>query len=97
MKVSDWLVRILVVATFFALLVAPDKYGAPMGFICLVAVGAWAIFYPQGVLGWAKDAHPTIEVEDPSLWWVPRLIGFIFLVLALFVMLALFHDIAGRA
>jgi hypothetical protein len=94
MKVSDWIVRTLVFATFFALLVLPDKYSAPMGLFCLIVVGAWSIFYPQGVLGWAKAAHPSIDVEDSSLWWLPRLIGGCFLIVGLFLILAMHRSIA---
>ena len=50
-------------------------------------VGAWALLYPQGVLGWAKTAHPSIDVDDPSLWWVPRLIGGFFVAFALSIAL----------
>jgi hypothetical protein len=85
MKVSDWVVRVLVTLTFVALLVAPDKYGGPMGFVSLIVVGAWSILYPQGVIGWAKTAHPSLDVDDSSLWWVPRLIGCFFLVFAILI------------
>ena len=85
MKASDWVMRVLVALTFVALLVAPDKYGAPMGFISLIVVGTWSILYPQGVMGWAKTAHPGLDVDDSRLWWVPRLIGCFFLVFALLV------------
>jgi hypothetical protein len=83
MKFADWVVRAVVIATFVALLLAPEKWGFPLGLISLGIVGAWALLYPQGVLGWAKTAHPSIDVDDPSLWWVPRLIGCCFVVLAL--------------
>ena len=75
MRVADWAVRFVVFATFLALFVAPDKWGAALGPTSLGIVGAWALLYPQGILGWAKTAHPSIDVDDPSLWWVPRLIG----------------------
>ena len=87
MKFADWVVRAVVVATFFALLLAPEKLGFPLGLISLGIVGAWALLYPQGVLGWAKTAHPSIDVDDPSLRWVPRLIGGFFVALAVVVAL----------
>jgi hypothetical protein len=72
MKVADWALRAVVIATFFALLIAPEKWGFPLGLISLGIVGSWALLYPQGVLGWAKTAHPSIDVDDyRSLWWVP--------------------------
>ena len=83
MKVAVWAVRAVVIATFFALLIAPKKWGFPIGLISLGIVGTWALLYPKGVLGWAKTAHPSIDVDDSSLWWVPRLIGACFVVGAL--------------
>ena len=89
MKIADWTVRAVVLATFLALLVAPEKWGFPLGFVSLGIVGTWALLYPQGVLGWANTAHPSIDVDDRSLWWVPRLIGGFFLAGALvFVLFA---------
>jgi hypothetical protein len=85
MKHADWVVRAVVTATFVALLVAPEKWGFPLGLISLGVVGVWALLYPQGILGWAKTAHPTIDVDDSSLWWVPRLIGGFFVALALVI------------
>ena len=91
MKLADWVVRALVIATFFALLLAPEKWGFPLGLISLGIVGTWALLYPQGVLGWAKTAHPSIDVDDRSLWWVPRLIGGFFVAGALMFVLFGFH------
>jgi hypothetical protein len=68
MRLADWVVRAVVVATFVALLLAPEKWGAPLGLISLGIVGFWALLYPQGILGWAKTAHPSIDVDDPALW-----------------------------
>ena len=69
MKAADWLVRGVTAATFFVLLIAPDKYGAAMVFISLIVTGAWVILYPQGVLGWLKATHPAVDAEDASVWW----------------------------
>jgi hypothetical protein len=74
-KHTDWIVRALVAATFVSLLLAPERWGFPLLIICFAVVGIWAMLYPQGVLGWAKTAHPSIDVDDRSIWWVPRLIG----------------------
>jgi hypothetical protein len=75
------------VATFLALLLSPEKWGFPLGLVSLGILGAWALLYPQGVLGWAKTAHPSIDVDDPSLWWVPHLIGGFFVAFALVIAL----------
>lgn len=89
MKLADWFVRGLVVLTFFALLVSPEKWGSPLGLVCSAVVGIWAVLYPEGILGWAKTAHPNIDVEDRSIWWVPRLIGACFVAVVLLIALAL--------
>jgi hypothetical protein len=89
MRLADWIVRAIVLAAFFALLLAPEKWGFPLMLISLGIVGSWALLYPQGILGWAKTAHPSIDVDDPSLWWVPRLIGAFFVVFAV-LLLAIF-------
>jgi hypothetical protein len=84
-RLSDWAVRTLVFVTFFAYFVAPSRWIFPLMLICFAVVGVWALLYPEGVLGWAKTAHPTLNVDDSSIWWVPRLIGvfFLFFVLVL--------------
>ena len=89
MRVADWTVRAIVVLTFFGMFVASDKWSLALGFFCLVVLGTWSLLYPQGVLGWAKTAHPSIDVGDRSMWWVPRLIGCCFVILALVIAFAL--------
>jgi hypothetical protein len=86
-RLSDWAVRTLVGLTFFAYFVAPTRWMFPLTLFCFGAVGLWALLYPEGVLGWAKTAHPSLDVYDSSIWWVSRLIGvfFLFFVLVLAV------------
>jgi hypothetical protein len=74
-----------VVATFFVLLVAPERWRFPFGLACCAIVGVWSMFYPQGMLGWVKTAYPGIDADDPSIWWVPRLIGACFVVFTLLI------------
>jgi hypothetical protein len=90
MKVSDWIVRALVTLTFFALIVSPERWGWPLGLVCFAVVGGWSILYPQGILGWAKTAHPNLDVDDRSLWWVPRLISCCFVIFVLLITVAKF-------
>lgn len=89
-KIVDWFVRSLVVVAFLALIFEPQKWGTPGAFICLTVVGIWSLRFPQGVLGWAKTAHPSIQADDRSLWWVPRLIGSFFVIFAALVALMTF-------
>ena len=89
-KLSDWAVRTLVIVMFFAFFVAPSQYVFPMFLTCFAIIGIWALLYPEGVLGWAKTAHPALDVNDSSIWWIARLIGAFFLFFV--VLLALvFH------
>ena len=83
MKVADRVVRAIVLATLCAFVLAPWKWMLPLGLISFGIMGAWALIYPQGILGWAKKPHPSID--DPSRWWVPRLIGGFFLGLTLLI------------
>jgi hypothetical protein len=57
MKVADWAVRAVVIATFFALLIAPEKWGFPLGLIALGIVGTWALYTRKAFL--AGPRRPT--------------------------------------
>ena len=78
-SLADWVIRTLVVLTFFAFFVVPGRWIFPLVLLCFAVVGLWALLYPEGVLGWVKNAHPGLDVNDSSIWWVPRLIGAFFL------------------
>jgi hypothetical protein len=75
MRITDWLVWTLVVVTFVGLLLSPSKWDSRLVLACFAVVGSWAMLYPQGVLGWAKTAHRSINADDSSIYWVPRFIG----------------------
>jgi hypothetical protein len=87
-RLTDWVVRTLVLLTFFAYFVARGRWMFPLVLFCSGAVGVWALLYPEGILGWAKTAHPSLDVNDSSIWWIPRLIGAFFLVFVLVLALA---------
>jgi hypothetical protein len=91
MKVMDWFVRVVTVAAFFVLLFGSAKWAFPTIAFSFAAFGAWALLFPQGVLGWVKTSDPAWNVNDRSIWWVPRLIGGCFVAFAL-----LFGFIAAR-
>ncbi len=82
-RITDWAVRTLVVLTFLVFFVARGRWMFPLVLFCFGAVGLWALLYPEGVLGWAKTAHPGLDVNDTSIWWVSRLVGACFLSLVL--------------
>jgi hypothetical protein len=73
MKAADRVVRAVVLAIAFAIVLAPWNWMFPLILIFFGIVGAWALLYPQGILGWGKKPHPRID--DPSLWRVLRLVG----------------------
>ena len=78
-RLTDWAVRTLVVVTFFAYFLAPSRWMFPLALVCSSVVGLWALLYPEAVLGWAKTAHPSLDVNDSSTWWISRLVGAFFL------------------
>ena len=88
LRLTDWAVRILVTVTFFAFFLAPSQWLFPFVLVCFAAVGVWGLVYPEGVFGWVKTAHPSIDVNDRSIWWLPRLIGAFFLFFVLLLALA---------
>ena len=87
-RLSDWAVRTLVVVTFFAYFVAPGRWMFALTLFCFGVVGVWALLYPEGVLGWVKTRHPDLDVNDSSIWWVPRLVGALFLIFVIVLGLA---------
>jgi len=95
MKLADYFVRALLTAAFFVLLLSPHRWGGPLLVLSLLVMGLWAMLYPQGLLGWVKTAHPNIDVDDRSVWWVPRLLGG-FVVIVLLVALAASSSLALR-
>ena len=87
-RFTDWVVRIFVTVTFFAFFFAPREWVFPLVLACFAVVGLWGIVYPESVLGWVKTAHPSLDVNDSSMWWIPRLIGAFFLFFILLLALA---------
>jgi hypothetical protein len=93
-RLSDWTVRTPVVLTFFASFVAPSRWMFPLVLFCFGAVGLWALFYLEGVLGWAKTDNTSLNKNDSSIWWAPRLIGAFFLVFVVVLELAISRQLA---
>jgi hypothetical protein len=89
-RITDWAVRTLVVMTFFSYFVAPGRWMFVLMIVCTGAISVWLLLYPEGVLGWLNTTRPTINVNDSSIWWVPRLIGAFLLIF--FVLLAIVHS-----
>ena len=87
-KLTDWAVRVLITVTFFASFFAPREWIFRLVVLCFASVGVWVVLYPEGVLAWIKTAHPEIDENDSSIWWVPRLIGAFFLLFVLVLGLA---------
>ena len=87
-RLTDWAVRTLVTLTLFAFFFAPSQWVFVLVLICFGVVGVWRLIYPEGVLGWAKTAHPSLDVNDSSIWWIPRLIGVFFLFFVLLLAFA---------
>jgi hypothetical protein len=84
-RIADWVSRTLIVVTFVAYFAAPSRWMFRLVLVCFAAVGVFALLYPEGILGWAKTAHPELDENDSSIWWLPRMIGACFLFFTLFV------------
>ena len=61
LKLTDWDVRTLVVVKFFAYFVAPSRWMLSLVLVCAAVVGVWALLCREGVLGWAKTAHHSLD------------------------------------
>ena len=61
LKLTDWDVRTLVVVKFFAYFVAPSRWMLSLVLVCAAVVGVWALLCREGVLGWAKPAHRSLD------------------------------------
>jgi hypothetical protein len=83
LRLIDYFLRIATTALFVGYFVLPTRTWGLLGFGMIFAVGLWSLLYPQGMLGWAKAAHSELDPTDESLWWVPRLIGVSFVLLAI--------------
>jgi hypothetical protein len=82
-QIIDVALRVL---TLFALLGAFFlRDSVEWALVCglLFAVGLWSVLFPSGVIGWAKVAHPELNPSDEAIWWVPRMIGGLFIAISL--------------
>jgi hypothetical protein len=90
MRLINWFIQGLIVFVFLVLLFGPHEWGFPLGLVAFAAMGFWALLFPQGALGTVKRLRG--RANDPSLWWVPRLVGAFFVAFALIGALAIvFH------
>ena len=48
----------------------------------LAVGGIWSVLYPVGLLTWAREAHPDLDVENRMALGIARIIGVGFLVIA---------------
>jgi asparagine N-glycosylation enzyme membrane subunit Stt3 len=91
-KFADVFMRVLIVAVFFVLLLAPGSYFAfILGIASLIAMGLWAVWLPAGIINWARTAHPQLREDDESVISVARFIGKGFIVMGLLILLALVY------
>jgi hypothetical protein len=52
-------------------------------------LGIWVVFYPTGVIGWAKKAHPQLREDDARVIFYARFIGSSFIVFSIIVVIAM--------
>lgn len=78
MRTISITLQLATIAVFAGLFVLPNETAILL--ICLVffAVGLWSVFYPAGILNWAKTYHRGLDPTDERLWSICRLIGICF-------------------
>ncbi len=89
--IADFVVRVIGLVAFCALLlslVSSSRLGFPIALVCIGLIGLWGLLYPEGPLEWVRMRYPNLDVNDTSKWWVPRLIGTAFLVMAALIAFA---------
>jgi hypothetical protein len=91
MRAIDYFLRVLTAITAIGLIILPDTISWKLLCFSFFSVGLWAVLFPPGVLGWAKRGRRELDPTDPSLWWVPRLIGTAFIVFAFVMIIAFFR------
>jgi len=75
MKVTDIVMRVLGGVTAILAIALPGRATSLLECVTLLAIGMWSIFYPPGVLGWAKSLRSEIDPMEVSLRRVARVIG----------------------
>ena len=91
MRLANWVVQGVVVATFLALLLAPEKWGSHSE---LSPLGSWEHGHCctlRACLAGPKQLTRALMLTSASLWWVPRLIGGFFVAFALVIALFSFY------
>jgi len=54
-----------------------------------ILAGIWCLVDPVGILGWAKQAHPAIDVHDPAAQSVAKFIGVSFIIFPFVIFIAM--------
>ena len=74
-KTIDIFLRVLVVGVFFGFFVLPGQVQFVLVLCSFLVTGVCALLFPAVIIRWAKTAHPQLDENDESIWWVSRLIG----------------------
>lgn len=90
MRAVDYFIRTLTFATIAVSLFASNTVALVLFSACFFLVGLWAVLYPPGILGWVQ--HRGLDPSDESFWWVPRLIGSVFIAMSLVIFVASFRQ-----
>ena len=85
MRVIDIFLGVLMFTTAIGWFFLPDSVSWRMFLAMFFATGLWCVLYPPGVLGWVNSGRSNrLDPSDPSLWWIPRLIGIGFVAVSIF-------------
>ena len=90
MRGIDYFLRVLGIIAFFGSFILPHNVSWKLMCLWCFSVGLWAVLFPPGILGWADRGRRQLDPTDPSLWWIPRLIGTALIASALVLAIAFF-------
>jgi hypothetical protein len=81
-RTIDIFLRVLIVGVFLGFFVLPDRVQLVLVLSSFLLTGVCALLFPVVIIRWAKTAHPQLDENDESIWWVSRPIGVSFLLLS---------------
>jgi hypothetical protein len=88
MRMIRYFIYGLTLAAVFASLFLPDAIGWKLIRASLFFGGLWPVLFPSDYVRWLQAARHDLRPLDPTLYWIPRLVGSGLMVLSLAMVLA---------
>src|SRR5262245_57624805 len=64
------------------LFVLPERISLALVCGLLFMVGVWSVLFPSRLLQWAKPTSLAMDPSDATLWWIPRLVGAMLIIIS---------------